>query len=240
MNTNWKKQVSLLLFVVVVAGLLAIIGTAAADSSVTPIPPDGYYEQLAMDWWQWAATVPADQFHPLIKSGRVDCGLGREDQTVWFLGGSFGGSGKATRACDVPADKFLFFPIVNIICSPFTWDDPDVLLACAVNPGDVYGFEFDMYPVSASIDGEDIPNLDSYYVVPGEIFDLGPVPDPNIFGADEGAIASAATTGYYLLLPPLPEGKHTIEFIGETAVDYEPDPTRFDFTYILFVEGDPD
>jgi hypothetical protein len=230
MSANRKKQVVLLLLVVVIAGLLSIFGTAAADLPDTLPPP----EELAIEWWKWATDQPAHQFHPLIKSGRLDCGMGREGD-VWFLGGSFGPTDKATRVCDVPADTYLFFPIVNIICSPLANDpdDPDFLLECAVNPGDVYGFDLEMYPVSASVDGVEIPNLYDSYVVPGKTFWLGPVPDPNIFGAEEGAEALAATTGYYLLLPPLPEGKHTLNFVGEIAGDY---PSHYDITYILFVE----
>lgn len=243
MNANRKKQVGLFLLVIVIAGLLAVVSGAQADPLVTPLAPDGTwygktYDELAIEWWQWVGTVKVKGLphHPLVADGEMDCSPGQKGE-VWFLGGTFGprSTGTADRECDIPVGKALFFPIVNIICSPLTHDpdDPEFLLACAINPGDVYGFELEMHPVSASIDGEDIENLDNYYVEPGVTFDIGPLPKPNVFSAKKNAIEPAATTGYYLLLPPLSEGTHTLEFKGEFTGDY---PSFFDITYTLHVK----
>jgi len=250
MSVNRKKQFVLLLLVVVIAGLLSILGTAAADSPVTPFPPDSSpygqtYDEWAEEFWLWVGRVKVKDIddHPLLAVDPydVECKLGQQGK-VWFLGGIYGGAGTESRTCKVPAGKALFFPIVNILCSPLAHDPPDpaILLTCAVTPGDVYGFEYDMYPVSATIDGADIPDLEDYYVLSEATFEIGRIPDqirdPNIFGADAGTVEPAASSGYYLMLPPLSEGSHIINFVGVIAVEGTPYPT--DMTYFLEVVDD--
>ena len=51
-----------------------------------------------------------------------------------------------------------------------------------------------------------------------EAFSLGPLPDPNIFGAAPGEVGLGATSGYYILLPPLDVGEWVIAFSGEIVV----------------------
>ena len=225
MNANRKKQIGLLLIVIVIAGLLAVVmggEVAQADAPIKPLAPDGTwygktYDQWATEWWQWAAKVRADEKHPLIADGEMDCGL-RQRGDVWFLGGSFGESADAHRACEVPAGKALFFPIINVICSEFTGDDPATLLECAENPTVPPGFEFQMNPLSATIDGKNVNSLKKYYALSEETFALGPLPNPNLFGAAPGSQGLGATSGYYLLLAPLSAGEHEITFAGEIVV----------------------
>ena len=93
MNANRKKQVGLFLLVIVIAGLLAVVSGAQADPLVTPLAPDGTwygktYDEWAAEWWQWAAILPADEYHPLIADGEMDCSLGQKGK-VWFLGGTY-------------------------------------------------------------------------------------------------------------------------------------------------------
>lgn len=250
MKTSRKKQMALLLFVVVMAGLLAAVtGDEAAArgrkrrARVLSPKRAWYgqtYDEWAADWWQWAADLPADDAHPLIADGEMDCSLGQKGK-VWFLGGTFAGSEPVTRICKVPKGKALFFPVVNTICSPLTADpnDPDFLLACAKNPGDVYGFEFQMTPLSATIDGRPVRRLQRFYTLSDEVFHIGPVPYPNLFDVPAETEGDAATSGYYLLLPPLSEGEHEIAFEGEIVVDFLPEPyVTVDVTYILEVDDD--
>lgn len=275
MNTSRKKQVGLLLVLVVIAGLFAFVQSSAADEPVlerqhgkpvlTPwvrgkgirvLPPTRRwygrtYEEWAAEWWQWAAELPADENHPFLADGEVDCSLGQQGH-VWFLGGTYAESGEADRQCAIPAHKALFFPIVNVLCSPFTGDDPAALLACAENPPVPEGFEFQMNPLSARIDGKKIGNMKKFYTLSEETFVLGPLPGPlpedNIFynpdhpewGAVPGAEAPGATSGYFLLLPPLYPGEHTISFSGEILV-LDPDKVpvyefKLDISYKLEVE----
>ncbi len=225
MNSNRKRQVGLFLIVIVIAGLLAVVTggeVAQADAPPTPLPPDGNwygktYGEWGVEWWKWASALRADATHPLFDDYKVKCYLG-QDGDVWFLGGTYAESGVAARECDVPAGKALFFPIVNVICSEFTGDDPETLLECAANPTVPPGFEFQMNPLSASIDGQDVGNLEDYYALSEETFTLGPLLKPNIFDAAKNAVGQGATSGYYLLLPPLSVGEHVIAFAGEIVV----------------------
>jgi hypothetical protein len=248
MNSNRKKQVGLLLIVVVIAGVLALVavGDVARADSAPVLPPHANafgktYDEWAAEWWQWAADVPAGDNHPLFADGEMDCSVGQEGK-VWFLGGTYAESGEADRVCKVPTGKALFFPVVNVICSPFTGDDPDTLLECPVNPVAAWGLEFEVNPLGATIDGVDVDNLEDYYTLSEEIFTLGPLPEFNIFDAPEGEVGPGSTGGYYLLLPPLSAGEHDITFAGEIKV-LDPDGVLLDhfttnITYDLTVVND--
>ena len=90
MNSNRKKQVSLLLIIVAIALLLAPLGQAAAEDVVVKrdfplkhapvklrpnppvIPPHANafgktYGEWAAEWWQWASALPADGTHPTYR-----------------------------------------------------------------------------------------------------------------------------------------------------------------------------
>jgi len=229
-----KKQVWLLLFVVVIAGLLAFAtgGDVAQADSAPVLPPNSTafgksYDEWAAKFWQWAALIPKSDTHPLFADGEMDCSVGQEGK-VWFLGGTYADSGVANRECEIPVGKALFFPISNVICSPFTGDDVDTLLECAADPP-APPFKVVLAPIEATIDGVyfDQEALEEYYTLSEETFTLGPLPgsepEDNIFynpdypdrGALPGAVAPGATGGYYLMLPPLSVGEHNIMFIGE-------------------------
>jgi hypothetical protein len=60
--------------------------------------------------------------------------------------------------------------------------------------------------------------LKKYYTLSEEPFDMGPLPNPNLFGARPGSKGPGATSGYYLMLAPLDVGVHDITFVGEILV----------------------
>jgi hypothetical protein len=224
-----KKQVGLLLFVVIVAGLLAFFagGDVVQAHSAPVLPPNSTafgktYEEWAATWWQWAYSLPDDGTHPLTVDGEMDCSLGQKGK-VWFLGGNLYGS-EADRICEVPVGKAIFFPIVNIVCSEWTGDDDP--LACAESPGVPPGSEFIMNPLSLKIDGKKVGGLHRFLVVSQETFVIGPTPDPAIWGAPAGETTLGATRGYYVLLAPLSRGMHDIEFAGEILVTDPEDPNN--------------
>jgi hypothetical protein len=63
----------------------------------------------------------------------------------------------------------------------------------------------------AFVDGVEIPNVKSYRVRTDKCFDIFERV-PKSFGRPNAF--PSASDGYWLLLPPLPRGKHTIKFGG--------------------------
>ena len=78
---------------------------------------------LTADWWNWALQKPS----PLEGSynGGPKCD-GNYVKGVFFLAGAaLGAPPKVERTCTVPANKPIFFPVVNVICSKaFTGHQP--------------------------------------------------------------------------------------------------------------------
>jgi hypothetical protein len=59
------------------------------------------------------------------------------------------------------------------------------------------------------------------------------LPEGNVLGAPAGEYGPCADAGYYLLLPPLPPGEHTLRFGGEA--ESPGGPLSVDVTYHLTV-----
>jgi hypothetical protein len=191
---------------------LVVLSTAIGGhprSAVLPIQAHAFgktYANWSAAWWQWALSIPADN-HPLTDTADVSTG---QKGAVWFLGGYFG-STTAARHCTIPPGKALFFPILNVECStveppPFFGADEEELRANAkafVDPAT------DLF---AEVDGVSIQNLDQYRTQsPLFSFDA---PQPNVLGVAGPIQGESVSDGYYLLIPPLPVGEHTIHFGG--------------------------
>ena len=220
-----------------------------ANENPTVLPPaqqnsKNSYAQLSAKWWQWAFSIPAPD-NPFTKNVETDgakCKVGQSGET-WFLAGSIGATDQShtgfdvDRVCDVPAGKKLFFPIINTECSTVEGNGStdEELSKCAK---DGIGFALQTsQDMKASVDGVPIKNLDPsktpYHVASGPFtFTLpdnsidtfcnggtqqcGPLPLPG---------TNASADGVYLLLAPLPKGKHEIRFGGKFFVGY---PFEFD------------
>jgi hypothetical protein len=155
-------------------------------------------------WWQWAGALPPDA-HPLFDNTTCDAG---QNGKVWFLGGAFTGVA-TTRECTVPEGKAILLPIANVECStfeppPFFGADEEELRACAA------AFQDAATGLVASIDGEEVKNLDAYRVQ-SPLFELS-LPEPNIFGLPGPISGQSVSDGVWILLAPLSAGMHTIHF----------------------------
>ncbi len=92
------------------------------------------YGEWAAAWWQWLLPIPPctagvpDPKHPTECAGTPaptldltgdECATHQDlSGSVWFLAGTSYNTldfGAPTRSCTVPADKYRFFPIVNVI-----------------------------------------------------------------------------------------------------------------------------
>src|SRR5262249_35061297 len=186
--------------------------------------------------WQWLYSLPVNN-HPLFDTAPISTG---QSGPVWFLGGTFTviglgngvtNIGIANRTGTVPADKALFFPILDSECGSLEGNGNTYaeLLACAKNGGN------HVVSLDCEIDGKPIQNLQNYRVRSPE-FTYGPLPDNNVlqfFGLDApaGSTSLSVADGYFVMVAPMSPGQHTIHF-GGTAV-YTLAQDGFDFVFIL-------
>jgi hypothetical protein len=217
------------------------------------------YGEWSAKWWQWAYSLPGTD-HPLLDQTGADVATGQSGK-VWFLGGTYsaiseGGGlvGRATRVCTVPADKAIFFPILNAEANNFTVDAsgnqiaPTTLteaelraicefnmdharnMTCTIDGWPVKGLEDVLhthYRVESPLFPYTVPAGDSLYELWG-MHISGPTPPP-------GAVAD----GVYLMLEPFEAGHHTIYFTGEIfipgATPAEDFLFRLEIKYIITV-----
>jgi hypothetical protein len=182
------------------------------------------YARLAADWWRWANSIPAST-NPL--AGGTDCSIG-QDGHVWFLGGAFE-PGTYERSCKVPNGRSLYFPIIN---AAYTNDgeDPPKTDAELHELASFWGSADT--PLTAEMDGRAIPNLGDYHVH-SDVFSYS-WPDAPVFDPSASAgTTNAVTDGYYLLIPPLSRGEHTLHFRGSAV--YTQEKFGFDYSFNLDV-----
>lgn len=213
-NQKFSRNV---IAVTVVVGLMTAgtIPRAQAQEQIIPVNANAYgnaYGEWSARWWQWLLSIP-NATNPNLDTTGANCAQ-KQAGPVFFLAGTFGGSA-ITRSCTVPAGKALFFPILNSIfgagvgdCDPSNPGVPcnlaDLRVAIAAT--------LDSVTLAASIDGEPLENLRRQRVQ-SPAFTIT-LPTGAIFGLTAGTFAPNVSDGYWLLLPPLPAGKHTIHFKG--------------------------
>jgi hypothetical protein len=226
-SSNKKSSFGLRVTVTLAAALiLAPIAASAARSDVRVLPPQtsphgATYGEWGATWWQWALGVPMAA-NPVADATGENCGVGQAGQ-VWFLAGTFGGS--ASRSCAVPAGRALFFPVVN---SAFIATDEGETEALAHTASAARIDGVDTTSLTAEIDGVSVDGLDQYRAH-SPTFYVAP-PEGNLFGLPAGTYGPAAADGYWLMLPPLAPGSHTLHFGGAFASG-----TTVSVTYQLLV-----
>jgi hypothetical protein len=221
-NTNRSMMISVL-----TALLLAFTGAsvlaAAAKASTTPgvLPPNSHshgksYAEWSAAWWTWAMELPVDG-NPFSDSFS-DVTAGQTGK-VWFLGAPFGTS---ERTVTIPHGISLFFGLLNAEFSSLegfaTEDDQRSESAFFVDH---------IVGLFCTIDGVSVKDLAAYrFVSPQFEFTA---PTPWVFG-DTGGTGTSVADGYYVMLPPLSKGTHTIHFGGAFHFSVaEGDPFDADF-----------
>jgi type II secretory pathway pseudopilin PulG len=168
------------------------------------------YGEWSARWWQWLLSIPA-AINPNLDGTGANCAQGQEDD-VWFLAGTFGGT--VTRTCTIPAGKPIFFPLINTIA--FKPAGQETLLDLRRLAAD---FIDSVTVLQATIDGTAIQNLVNFRVrspsftviaPPGGLVPPGKLSVP-------GNTDPLVSDGYWLLLSPLPAGPHVIHFHSETS-----------------------
>jgi hypothetical protein len=202
------------------AALLAFSGAPASAAEPVVVPPIGpSYDALAVGWWQYVLSRPADT-NPLTDTTGAQCANGQAGP-VFFLAGGAGATTVTRTQCTVHGPRALFFPLLNAfdVHTPGDGlDTPELILK------DFQTFGFRADTLNASVDGVPIRNLDPkttpFRACAGPIAGCAPrsfalaLPDANLFGLPRGIYKPAVQDGFYLLLAPLGRGVHTITFGG--------------------------
>jgi hypothetical protein len=193
---------------------LGLFGTLVLAGCVAPPAPVDYVlpphatvsgktlGEYGAEWWQWSLSIPLDD-SPVKDLTGEKCARGQTGE-VWFLAGTYE-SRPITRRCTVPQGKHIFFPLINMVY----WRSPQRPVSCeAVKEAAALNnnrLEF----IEASIDGVDIPSIRSHREESPACFDVFAKVSKEV-KAPPGY--PAATDGYWIMLKPLPAGRHAIRF----------------------------
>jgi len=161
------------------------------------------YEDWTIKYWQWLLPISVDR-NPLADTNGQHCSEGQGNLPVFFLAPADKGS--VQRTCNITAGKAILVPVNIVECSfkEFKVKTEQDLKKCATedessNPG-----------LSLSVDGKDFKNLQSYRI-PTRAFDAS-FPKNGIFGVNSPGPTRSVSDGYWVMLQPLPPGKHQIHF----------------------------
>lgn len=224
---QWLSTACLALGLAVAApDLCAGGGAPVAPPSATPYGKS--YGQWSASWWQWALSQPLPG-HPFVDDSAFDVSAGQSGP-VWFLATPFG---TVKRCVTIPRGKSLFVGLMNAEGS-----DLEGLGTTDAEQREAARFQADhITSVACRIDGVNVPMIERFRV---ESPQFGfTAPSPWIFG-ETGGTGTSVGDGYFLFIPPLSKGWHTIRikggFLFSTA---EGDPFDFeaaaDVTYHIRV-----
>jgi len=146
-------------------------------------------------WWSWLLTTPLHRDPALDETGAY-CGID-QDGPVWFLAGQFTDSPVARR-CKVPEGKYLLFPMYTGIIRP---TPSQTQATCATSRDKAARFTDAVLGLFASVDGVPLENPERYRERTADCF------DPNGTGR-----TLSAQDGYWVMLRPLPPGKHVLRY----------------------------
>ncbi len=199
--------------VLIILGLmtLTMIPFVRADSinpgvyAIDSKPYGMTYADWTVKWWQWALGIPKE-INPTADDSGKNCAQGQNDQHVWFLAGTGGGS--AERTCVIPSGKAILIPVLNGEC---TYKDsagsksPSDLRSCALKS------DAGVTTLAATVDGVNMQNVDKYRVT-SDLFNVT-LANNNILGVAPGP-TQGVSDGWWFILYPLQAGNHTLHFIG--------------------------
>jgi hypothetical protein len=205
------------------------------------IPPKVFgktYGEWSAEWVKWGYAGPKGANSIEDTTGEF-CALNQPRAGVWFLAGSFGKT-EVVRNCTIPANRALFYPLVEsgwIDCPPPSTDSttPAADIRKSIAEG-IDGASL----LTSTLDGVPISGLTSQLltvrtqspvfksIVPGNNVWGNPscvfiqdnsgnyIPDPNwIYPAGESG--RQFIDGYWVMLPPLSPGLHVLKLHGAAA-----------------------
>jgi len=211
--------------------------TSAPTAAVLPLSAkvEGRgYAELSAQWWRWTDGFPSGMEPYRDRDGRW-CAIGQSG-SVWFLAGT-DGSTSMKRRCNVPIGKHLFLPIINLY-QRTRYAIPAEAQAAHCRSL-LEGLALNNEALRSAvvlIDGVRVADPKRYRVRTERCFDA--FDDGTQLGANAFV---AASDGYWLLLPPLKPGRHTLvvganyDLEGEDEDGYGKMVQNFE--YVLDVGG---
>jgi len=244
LRPNWKGAIAagviLLGALALIAALYTPVIQANGLANFLVVDRDSvYYGRTYSDWsaawWQWALSLPTAT-HPLFDKGDISVG---QSGPVWFLGGKFCANNAGpscgytgvVRSGNVPANTSLFVAIFNGEDSVL--EDPAHTQIAELQAFNQPGM--DVATVSMDLDGQSIHDLKNKFRVVSPAF-VFTIPTDNLFTAigegtfTAGSYYPAIGDGYFVMLDPLPPGRHKIHFNGSS------NGFTLDVTYFLNVQ----
>lgn len=239
---KWARQTIRFCCVLALGLPCVFAGVAAAPArpSATPtdadqllLPPDARvgretFGDLTARWWQWAERMPLAPY--LDPDGRL-CGFEQEGP-VWFLAGT-DGTFNARRTCIVPSGRHILVPVINMRTSNTRPRHGTRLpLPCKVLQESAAVNNDRLGSAVVLIDGVRVSDVARYRVRSNGCFPL--------VETDEESPSTAAD-GYWLLIKPLPPGRHTLTIGANYAADEDGYGRMVqNFEYVLHVGGRTD
>lgn len=206
--------------------VIRLLGSGASEQ---PRVLGRTYGEWAARWVGWAYSGPVGQ-NAIQDTTGASCGLNQPPGPVWFLAGTFGGP-TVVRECTVPRGRALFYPIVETswIDCPGTTDDqvPDA------DVRDLFSLFLFAVPteLSSTVNGVHVASLQVPIVRTQSPAFTSILPNNNVVGGCAAPLPAGKTgrqiaDGYWVMLPALPAGQHTLTLRGatpgfETSVTYK-------------------
>jgi hypothetical protein len=170
--------------------------------------------EWSAEWWQWLLIIPTNQ-NPVFDVDGSMAQVAQPDAPVFFLAGVVKISGTVTRTITIPEGKFLFFPILNVEA-----DNADVVPPLSVGElrDETSAFFALTSELHASIDDIPVPDLFAHRVL-SPVFSIDFQSEDNLFTYElghpfTGLLDPVVSDGYWLMLEPLPAGKHVVHYGG--------------------------
>ncbi len=231
-TTNHIKAFGAITLIMALAVNLALAGNP--NPKILPINSSAHgqpYGVWSGEWWQWALSYPVDTNPVLDPTGEL--AASGQSGAVWFLAGSFGDD--VTRTVTIPSGKTLFFPIMNQIWinTPQFGDDPWSPEQEVYARGVIAELIDQAMNLTCQIDGVEVKKITTYRcTTPAGGEYMVTMPENNVWGIAAGTYGPAVDDGYWLMVTPLPPGKHTVHFTAANASGWS-----LEVTYNLTVKA---
>jgi hypothetical protein len=223
-----KRLIIMAVSFLLALSLAAPVAFAQAGQSSTASVATG---ELVTAWWQWALSKPVNS-NPLFGGdpnySEKQCDgtplNGTPDKT-WFLAGTFD-ENVVERACTMPPNRQLFFPVFNTAVIADPGDTEAGLLAQAREFIDSVLADPD-FSMVVTVDGNQLQNASIVRTEAGLFTGTSPL----LHGK-----YTAVADGFWVTLPPLSAGEHTIHWeVSAPNVDFFQDNTY----HLTVVQGKP-